>query len=340
MQKLKQGDEFYAHDVIASFIFNMNIWSTYLNSNEREANNFLIKHFEQMSIQDERIEFNFPHLNSNRSDTVKIDKKFISNLESTHIYDNLNQIKLTYLESDYLLNAQLLEHSRKLNDLNKLNSLLKSKFYSNKSLFESDWIYAPVKYYLKKTQNKNEPQIRDETSTMKTISSISNSLKLVYLLEVYFNDYLDSNLELTVRYVHLLYIYLFESEVFLDKQIETYLYLIYFKLAIDKKCPLQHLKLNHAIPDMISFYDFYQCLLKQYDSTSFGDYLFSLYIIVPLQQNYAVKYRQLFWSDFSHLFKYIKFSSEATKLLIPIQNFVQPYEKSLSMIRLYRLVLF
>ena len=80
--------------------------------------------------------------------------------------------------------------------------------------------------------------------------------------------------------------------------------------------------------------------MKQYDSTSFGDYLFSLYIIVPLQQNYAVKYRQLFWSDFSHLFKYVKFSSEATKLLIPIQNFVQPYEKSLSMIRLYRLVLF
>ena len=124
-----------------------------------------------------------------------------------------------------------------------------------------------VKYYLKKTQNKNEPQIRDETTTMKTISSISNSLKFIYLLEVYFNDYLDLNLELTVRYVHLLYIYLFESEVFLHKQIETCLYLIYFKLAIDKKCPLEHLKLNHSIPDMISFYDFYQCLLKQYDFT-------------------------------------------------------------------------
>ena len=125
-----------------------------------------------------------------------------------------------------------------------MTSLLKSKFYSNKALFESDWIYAPVKCYLKKTQNKNEPQIRDETTTMKTISSISNSLKFIYLLEVYFNDYLDLNLELTVRYVHLLYIYLFESEVFLHKQIETYLYLIYFKLAIDKKCPLEHLKLN------------------------------------------------------------------------------------------------
>jgi hypothetical protein len=53
----------------------------------------------------ERIEFSYPDLNLNRNETVKIDKTFISNLESTHIYDNLNQIKLTYLESNYLLNA-------------------------------------------------------------------------------------------------------------------------------------------------------------------------------------------------------------------------------------------
>ncbi len=335
---LKQGDEFYAQDIIASFVFNLNIWSSYLTNSTGDSN-VLIKHFENLRINktQQSFEFSYTDLNVGKSETIKIDKEFISNLESLHIYENLNQIKLTYLESNYLLNAHLLENSKKLADLNKINSLFKSKFYSNKNLLELDWIYAPIKFNLKKIQNKNEPILsKDENSRLKLISSISSSLKFVYLLEAYFSEYLDLNLDLTNRFVHLLYVYLFDSEVFLDRQIVTYLYLIYFKLAVDKKCPLENLNLNKSLPDIISFYDFYQCLLTQYDSTSFGDYLFSMYIIVPLQQKYPVKYRQLFWSDFSHLFKYIRFATSSTKLLMPLVNFTQPNEKSLNMIRLYR----
>jgi len=346
MSQLRQGDEYYAHDLIASFIFNVNVWSTYLLNNET---NFLVKHFEQMKLNEidqtknkKSLEFSYSDLNIGKSETIKIDKKFISNLESLQIYENLNQIKLTYLESNCLFNAHSFENSRRLADLNRLNCLLKSKFYSNKSLLPSDWIYAPIKYHLKNIQSKKESKIKEEeSSTLKIISSVSNTLKFVYMLEAYFSDFLDtSGLDVTYRFVHLLYVYLFESEVFLDRQVVTYLYLIYFKFVIDKKCPLEHLNLSKPIPEIISFYDFYQSLLTQYDATSFGDYIFSMYIIVPLQQSYPVKFRQLFWSDFHHLFKYIKLATDSTKLLLPMKNFIQPNEKSLNMIRLYRFVEF
>ena len=118
---LKQGDEFYAQDIIASFVFNLNIWSSYLMNSTGDSN-VLIKHFENLRINktQQSFEFSYTDLNVGKSETIKIDKEFISNLESLHIYENLNQIKLTYLESNYLLNAQLLENSKKLADLNKI----------------------------------------------------------------------------------------------------------------------------------------------------------------------------------------------------------------------------
>ena len=112
---------------------------------------------------------------------------------------------------------------------------------------------------------------------------------------MFFGDYLDLRIETTLRYVNLLFVYLFDSDVFLDIQILTNVYLIYLEYSGDKKMPLENFKLDLKIPGLMSFYDFYQYLLTHYDAKSFGDCVFSLYFIVPLQMSYHVKYRQLFF---------------------------------------------
>jgi len=130
-------------------------------------------------------------------------------------------------------------------------------------------------------------------------------------MEAYFGaDYMDLNLSPTRRFVRLLYVYLLDSVIFLDKQVLTSMYLIYFKYAkldASGRPLLSRLDLDREqIDSILSFEDLYKAVLNNYDSASFGDYVFSLYLVVPLQQIYPVKYRQLFWSDYSHLFKYIK----------------------------------
>ena len=113
------------------------------------------------------------------------------------------------------------------------------------------------------------------------------------------------------------------------------MYLIFYKYANDKRNLLEKMNFSLKFDGIISFYDFYQYLLTHYDSTSFGNYLFSMFLVVPLQQCYPFRYKQLFYSDYSHLFKFIKFDTPQTKLLIPMKNFLQPNEKSLHLIRLY-----
>lgn len=347
--KLKSGDEYFLHDTLATCTFNMNIWSAYVNKTspltasveesaaaQAQPENMLVKYFEQLKLtnQVDTTEVSYLNTSLGESEIIKINKGTIKSLE-TLIYEGLNQIKLGYMGT--LMENRRLEHSRRLNSIQsldrnreeKLTSLFLSSEYSNQFLLKPEWIYAPISFYL--ALDRTDPQ----ATATRTISAVSNALKLVYLLEIYQHDYLDQAVDITTRYLNLLYVYLFESEVFLDKQIVTYLYLILLKYSKDKRAPLEKLNLGMNIPGMTSFYDFYKHLLAHYDSTSFGDYLFSQFMIVPLQQRFSHKYRQLFWSEYFHLFKYIRFDRFSTQLLVPIKSFVEPNEKSLNMIRLY-----
>ena len=339
---VKTGDEFVINELLTSLFFNLNLWSIYFVSDSLTSQfeqlsisgHSLLKVFDNLKLNDDQIEVSY--LNSGKNETIKIGKNFLKNMEMVHIYECLNQIKYVYLEDGNLLSSKCLEHSKRVHGLVRPmipNTLFLSVLYSNKSVCDPSWIYEPILSHLRQNSLKNT---KDQ---IKMTSTVCNCLKFVYLLEMYFGDYLDLRIETTLRYVHLLFVYLFDSDVFLDKQILTYLYLIYLKYSGDKKMPLENFKLDLKIPGLMSFYDFYQYLLTHYDATSFGDYVFSLYLIVPLQMNYHVKYRQLFWSDYFHLFKYIKFDCESTKLLINIKQFVQPNESSLLMIRLYSQIL-
>ena len=353
--KLKSGDEHFLHDIFANSIFDTNFWSIYLNRTRSSdlkgfasmpadyQSHFLTKHFESLKLDEaSNIEFSYLNFNVGESETIKLNRSTISTMECVHIYESLNQIKLNYL--DVLFDSRLLDHSTRLNyfsndSSSSLRTLFLSNDYSNKFLLDPHWIYAPIMYRLRKHMSIQNTQTKTEHESNKIISAVSNSLKFIYLMEVYFNEFLERNNEITSRYIHLLYVYLFDSEIFLDKQIVTYLYLIYFKYAADTKRPLERLNFNLPIPGIISFFDFYKYVLSHYDSTSFGDYVFSLFIVVPLQQQYTHKYRQLFWSEYFHLFKYIKFDSAKTRLLLPIKKFLEPNEKSLNMIRLYSQIL-
>jgi hypothetical protein len=309
--KLKVGDESFAKDVLSTFIFNESIWSMYLDSDKT-----LFNYFKDLKLETTQFQLN----------STRIDSIFIKNLEKRSILNNLNQIKFTF--------NQLLFKNNSKNDA---KTLFTSVDYSNQHLLKCDWFYNPIRSHLMKLERLNKISNLvtielDNDELMRIVMDLSNCLKFVYLIQVYFSDVIDSTVELTVQYQRLLYIFLFDSTIFLDSQIEMFLYLIFLRFV--NKRDILKLNFNQKIEGILSFYDFYQALLVQYDATSFGNYVFSLYLILPLQQSLPVRYRQLFWSDYHHLFKYIKFNQDHN-LIIPMDNFIKPNEKSLYMIRIY-----
>lgn len=369
--KLKHGDEHLLHDLIVNCLFNIDFWSALLNidqnctsnaSNDHDqSTNILIKYFEKLELEQRHHSNQRPASDANvykirygQTETLTINKHALLKLESVHIYETLNQMKLTYLSNDYLFKKTCLEQARKLNhisDVSKeatkpLKTLFVTNTYTNQFLLSADWIFQPIRSEIQLRENRKKTTAQTADSAHATdcvISTVSNCLKYIYLLEMYFSgDYLDRNTNLTTRYVNLLYVYLFDSDVFLDREILPYMYLIFFKYSRLNAEALTRLELGQKFANLMSFYDFYKYLLANYDASSFGDYLFSMYLIVPLQQQYPIKLRDLFWSDYAHLFKYLKFDNQNggdNTLLLKMANFVRPNEKNLHMIRLYSQIL-
>ena len=72
----------------------------------------------------------------------------------------------------------------------------------------------------------------------------------------------------------------------------------------------------------ISFaYDFrYSTLLVQYSATSFGDPMFSNYLLIPLQQRFDVKYRKAIWGEHCEVLRIFPLRLESVSAFIVLSH--------------------
>lgn len=107
--------------------------------------------------------------------------------------------------------------------------------------------------------------------------------------------------------------------------------------------------------DPLFFFFSYRSLVDQYDACSFGDPLFSNYLLVPLQQIYDVGLRKHVWIEHSTILKYLRLKPDQVssshfhaeiriefpsfQLLYGLENFFVPLETDLEMIRYYSQIL-
>ena len=65
--------------------------------------------------------------------------------------------------------------------------------------------------------------------------------------------------------------------------------------------------------NVILFYLSYRSLVDQYEACSFGDILFSNYLLVPLQQIYDIQLRKHLWIEHSSLLVYLRLKPDQVK---------------------------
>ncbi len=61
---------------------------------------------------------------------------------------------------------------------------------------------------------------------------------------------------------------------------------------------------------MLLFLFSYRSLVDQYEACSFGDILYSNYLLIPLQQIYDVQLRKHVWIEHSTILKYLRLKPE------------------------------
>lgn len=351
ISKFKNGDEYYVHDLLCNSIFNLNLWSHLSNTssiitdnlNENENRNNLIKKFQNLKLLQESAaaEHGQSSVNTNLKQkqlriasghTVQALDSIveIKNLDKS-LYENLNQLKFSYLNSMFgsKQHKYNLERSNNLNNSNTNIETMYTSRFKEIYLFNTDWIYIPIMNIIQEIQ-----QQKHENNGTKMLETVLNMLKFVYLCEMYRTDYMKQQIPFIIRLFNLLNVYLTSTDVYLDRNVSFFMYVLLIHYVNTRE--IEHIDFeNVKVPGIISFYDYYKNLLRIFDSESFGDSLFAHYILLPIQQHYPLKYRFLLWSEYIHLFKFINFDDLNVEFLLSLSNFLTPFETNLNMLQLY-----
>jgi len=165
---------------------------------------------------------------------------------------------------------------------------------------------------------------------------VLNTLRFVYILEMKNSFILSKQLTTTTRFSMIAGIYLLGSDLFLEANVADYL--VAFLNCFREKELLQKLQTKSQIQSLMKFFDFFRLLIDQFDASSFGDVLFSNFILVPLQQNYDVALRKYVWIENPTVLKSLRLKPD--QLLFSLEHFFLPVENDVEMIRQYSQLVF
>ncbi|CAL1289411.1 unnamed protein product [Larinioides sclopetarius] len=198
-----------------------------------------------------------------------------------------------------LLNSDALLHSKYILSGNtavtSVASLCNSPF-----LLTVDWCYKPIaeQYYSFTQSNK---------STISDVSlHLTSSLQWIQMCH-------DSQLSAikdipgAVDFFYLCMVFLLDEDFFRDSNVQILL----------KDCLLSLLKYKSIYlekidwPNLKAFDDLYLEMLNQFEAVSYGDQLFGNFVLFPLQQCYSQRWK---------------------KVLVPLQNYLEPIETEVEII--------
>lgn len=139
------------------------------------------------------------------------------------------------------------------------------------------------------------------------IRFISNEQELMYLMLIYFGKDLN----------------------FLDDDVKG---LIAERVDELKYCQFEfNEKLNYEK----SFENLYVMFLDFFQANSYGDKLFSIFLMIPLAQKYDSKWRKLVWSEYAMVLKFITCDEND----LNFEEYLNPIETDISLLKSYAIAL-
>ncbi|XP_050587930.1 RNA polymerase II-associated protein 1 [Bombus affinis] len=180
-----------------------------------------------------------------------------------------------------------------------------------------DWLYLPIVHIYTKCRNNNACNDDDKAVILAVLS-----------LELVLPDLVEK-LSQSLRFSRLVLIYLCET-LYLSNDVSALLTRAVTTLLKDN-----YKKLNFTIdlPGLNSFTDLFTAMCEHFCSTSYGDYGFSMTLLVPIAQRHDVHYRKLLWSEHVGLLRYVRLPLE--QLVIPLKEYLYPLEEDTSLIESY-----
>lgn len=152
----------------------------------------------------------------------------------------------------------------------------------------SDWPFLPLISLYERTGASEGGSLQTNSLPASSLQSVTHCLQWLLLLESWREQALKP-VPPVAKLARLACVFLCSSDLFLERPVQDLTWALFRGLTQPTK--LQALDLNTPPPGLASFHDLHSALLAQYEAVSFGDTLFSCFVLLPLQRRYSATMR-------------------------------------------------
>ncbi|XP_064489511.1 RNA polymerase II-associated protein 1-like isoform X2 [Ornithodoros turicata] len=221
---------------------------------------------------------------------------------------SLPRIKETYVDEMRQKFGSQVSASRMRNEEAVFSVDCLSIRVASQALLHSDWMYLPIEHFYQEHKT---------------------NLCWTHFLFVHRKS-VTSLVPSVIHYCHLASTFLTGSGLFLDLGVQRHL------LATLRLLLSWHVSFDFNYkdwPGLPCFVDFYTELVEHYAGVSYGDKLFSNFVLIPVQARYDAYFRKFFFAENLEAVRIT--SLNLHELLLPVKNFLDPPESDESMLSIY-----
>lgn len=233
-------------------------------------------------------------------------------------YQNLPSIRSCYLSHFVHLQPTLMRSQASYQGRNYLvQSMLLPEVRG--PILPSDWPFFPLISLYNKVTNAETRGAILNSLPLDFINTVTWNLQWVLLLETWRSKILQS-IPTAAKLARLMCVFLTGSDLFLEAPIHRYtaaLLSVYCQPKV-----LDSLNLDAPLPGLASFHDLYISLLEQFEGVSFGDPLFGVFVLLPLQKRFSVHLRLSVFGEHTNTLR---------ALGVPLQQVILAYGNCLSL---------
>ncbi|NXD80782.1 RPAP1 protein, partial [Halcyon senegalensis] len=244
-------------------------------------------------------------------------------------YQNLPSIRSCYLSHFVHLQSTLRRSEASYQGRNYLiQSMLLPEVKG--PILPSDWPFFPLISLYNKVTNAETRGTVLNSLPVDLVNTVTWNLQWVLLLETWRAKTLQS-IPTAAKLARLMCVFLTGSDLFLEAPIHHYTAALLSVYCQPKA--LDSLNLDAPIPGLASFHDLYISFLEQFEGVSFGDPLFGVFVLLPLQKRFSVHLRLSVFGEHTSILQALGVPLQ--QFPVPLERYTSPPEDNLNLLRLY-----
>lgn len=197
-------------------------------------------------------------------------------------------------------------------------------------ILPSDWPFLPLISLYNKVTGAETRWAMLSSLPVDLTNTVTQSLQWVLLLETWRAEVLQG-ISAAAKLTRLMCVFLTGSDLFLEGPVHCYTAAL-LSLYCHSKI-LDSLDLDSPLPGLASFHDLYINLLEQFEGVSFGDPLFGVFVLLPLQRRFNVQLKMAVFGE--HVSALRALGVPLQQFPIPLEQYLSPPEDNLNLLRQY-----